>query len=50
MVPGGGGRGGKNGRRGGLRAGGNTRYGIVLFSNARNPILECSILLTYRTA
>jgi hypothetical protein len=24
--------------------------GIVLFSNARNPVLEGSILLTYRTA
>jgi hypothetical protein len=64
MVPGGGGRccGGRVGGRccGGsgillrgdlLGLGENTRYlGIVLFSNARNPILECSILLTYRTA
>jgi hypothetical protein len=57
MVPGGGGRCG--GERGGgaiwmcilLGSGADTRgAGIILFSNARNPILECSILLRYWTA
>ncbi|KAI5566742.1 hypothetical protein BDE02_13G041500 [Populus trichocarpa] len=50
MVPGGGGRGMYP--RTLLRAGAGypPPAGISLFSNTRNPVLECSILLTYRTA